>query len=36
MGLDIEHIVDGRKRPPERERPKLSFAVLHDDQCQPT
>src|SRR5262249_41455689 len=24
------------RRPLERERPKLSFAVLHDDQCQPT
>jgi len=24
------------RRPPERERPELLFAVLHDDECQPT
>ena len=36
MGLDVEHIVDGGKRPPERERPELLFAVLHDDECQPS
>src|SRR5258707_1309173 len=35
-GLDIEHITDAGRRPPEGSGPKLSFAVLHDNLCQPT